>query len=100
MARWVGLWLLCVACVVPLGMRSDPHVAAALAQTAQELAPTEPLDRVWLEAARVNSTVLPWQPGYGEARLVVNDVAQARRAALVDDRGGRRAPLLAPVGSP
>jgi hypothetical protein len=72
-------------------LRGQDEVAAeAIWMAAQEEAQASPSERIWVDAARVNTAVAPWQADYREARARLDEIAQRRRATLAHDRGGVR----------
>jgi hypothetical protein len=89
-ARWAALWAALALTALPALRPGDVAVADAIWVSAGEEAPGDLTARVWLDAARVNRQVAPWQPGWGRAQARLRELADARRAALPHDRGGRR----------
>jgi hypothetical protein len=87
---WLGLWaVLAASALIPL-QGQDEVAADAIWAAALEEAGMDRTARIWVDAARVNTAVAPWQPAWARARARVGEVAQTRRAALPDDRGGVR----------
>jgi hypothetical protein len=90
----LGLWLVLVSSAWPALRGGDEHAAAAIWRAAQELPGEDASARIYVDAARVNNEVAPWQGSYPEARARVWAVAAARRAVLPHDRGGVRRKLV------
>jgi hypothetical protein len=61
-----------------------------------ELATGDARGPLRVAAAGWAARVAPWQPGWSTARARIREVAAERRAALPDDRGGRRWPTSPP----
>lgn len=88
-----ALLILLAATAVPALVGQDQSAADAIWAAAEAEAGDDPSARIWVDAARVNAAVAPWQPGFATAQSRVHEVDRRRRAELPNDRGGRRRPL-------
>ncbi len=89
-ARWGLLWVLLVGTSWSAMRGQDPVGADAIWQAAVEEGAESPEAGIWMDAARVNAGVAPWQEAWPRARERVAEVARLRREQLPHDRGGRR----------
>jgi hypothetical protein len=94
--RWALLWLAVSATVWPVLGGRDEIAADAIWQAAIDEAGDDLGASIYVDAARVNAAVLPWQPGWRRARERVRWVSHARRDRLQHDRGGTRSPHTSP----
>lgn len=88
--RWAMVWGVLATSAWPALRGEDPVAADAIWGAAQQEADGA---RIWVDAARVNNNVAPWQSEWPQARRRVARVAAQRRALLVNDRGGVRRPV-------
>ena len=83
-------WFAIIASTLPVLHGRDQVAADAIWQAAIDTAGEDYGSSIYVDAARVNTAVLPWQTGWSEARARVIAVGAARRRLLLHDRGGRR----------
>jgi hypothetical protein len=87
--RWGLVFGACALTAVP-ALRGVDEAMADEVWRSSELAVGDARGPLRVAAAGWASRVAPWQHGWSTARARVRAVAQERRAALADDRGGRR----------
>lgn len=87
---WLLLWLGCAASAAPALWPGDPAVAEVMWQSGRAAKGDAWQSRVYVDVAWAQEQVAPWQPGWSSARAHLRAIAAGRRAALADDRGGRR----------
>lgn len=90
MRGWWAVALACAGTAWPALRGVDPAAIESIWAGAMEIAGTDLAAPAYVDAAALHARVAPWQPEWRVAAGRIHAVSEARRAALVSNRGARR----------